>query len=560
MNFASLGASRIVALARLILAAALGLALLLGLPRGTAAFSLAAFAFTVYFLFAVAVLAWRPQLAERPERAGLLVGDTAVLVVVLIFAPELPAAFLLFFVYFTLVAGLWRGWRAAAGLSVLVSAGYLGVAWRGLPDSEPQPGRESLGVAVALLVAGAIVGGVAERERRHIEQTGVVEKYGALLSLDTGWNELWGRWLSALCERYEASRSLWVFLDAESGHVLLWNYQRGKRAGSPSESDRPPRDTHTFLLDSVPDGWMGRHSEAGHWRWVRILRSGKQVPAERFSLPGRFLEEFRPRAVLTASTAPEEGRLGRVFLLDRPGGFHRSQLEDLQRLLEGLTPPLKTLLTVRGLIAKALNDERERIVRDLHDGVAQTLASLEMQLRVARRQAGDAAGSLADEVDRLRQLVKGEREEFRRFLRALKPIRVPPQELEQWLVAHAAQFQQETGIHVEVQVDGLGENLPEGICREVFLIVREALHNIRKHAGARRVAVRLRRDENYLRLLVDDDGRGFPFSGTFAQPALEEMGFAPVSICERLAGLGASLSIDSVPGSGSALRMDIPLS
>ncbi|MFB3095988.1 MAG: sensor histidine kinase, partial [Candidatus Acidiferrales bacterium] len=165
----------------------------------------------------------------------------------------------------------------------------------------------------------------------------------------------------------------------------------------------------------------------------------------------------------------------------------------------------------------------------------------------------------AGELGQLQQVVQGEREEFRRFLRALKPVRVTPGELAQWLLAHCAQLQQETGIQVETQIEPVQENLPEGVCREVVLILREALHNVRKHAGARQVLVRLRQDENCLRLVVDDDGRGMPFSGTYTQEALMEKGLAPVSICERLRGLGGTLTIESTPGSGLTLRMEIPL-
>ena len=108
MKFSSLGSERIVAVARLVLAAALGLALLLGLARGMALFALVAFIFGVYVVYAVVVLGWRRRLVDWSGGAALLAGDVAILAVVVLFAPALPAAFLLFFVYFTLVAGLWR--------------------------------------------------------------------------------------------------------------------------------------------------------------------------------------------------------------------------------------------------------------------------------------------------------------------------------------------------------------------------------------------------------------------------------------------------------------------
>ncbi len=160
MKFSSLGSERIVAVARLVLAAALGLALLLGLARGTALFALVAFIFGVYVVYAVVVLAWRRRLVDWSGGGILLAGDVAILAVVVLFAPALPAAFLLFFVYFTLVAGLWRGWRAAAVLSVAVSLAYLGVVWRG---AGAEGGVATKWVVVAaVLAAGTLVGTVAE--------------------------------------------------------------------------------------------------------------------------------------------------------------------------------------------------------------------------------------------------------------------------------------------------------------------------------------------------------------------------------------------------------------
>lgn len=85
--------------------------------------------------------------------------------------------------YFTLVAGLWRGWRAAAVLSVAVSLAYLGVVWRNVGTEGGAV--ENWGVVAALLAAGTVVGRVAERERRRVEQAAVVETFAGLLSLDT---------------------------------------------------------------------------------------------------------------------------------------------------------------------------------------------------------------------------------------------------------------------------------------------------------------------------------------------------------------------------------------
>ncbi|MBI4466510.1 MAG: sensor histidine kinase [Acidobacteria bacterium] len=563
MDSAAQAIERIKAVARLLLAAALGLAYLLTPPRRTPLYALVGFVFGVYFVYALVALIFRRKLTGWVWPATAVAGDGAVLVVVVLLAPNLPAAFLLFFVYFTLVAGLWRGWRAAVALSVLVSAAHLWVAWK---EAAPEAGatlagtlpRESWLVVGGLLVAGGLVGAVAHRERGRIERAAEVERYAALLSLDLGWPELWRRWLAELCQRYRAGRALLTFRNPENDRVLLWEFRSGEPGGALAESDRPPRDTSEFLLDAEAASLLANRLEGGGGQ--QVSRGDSSQGAAKPGLPPRFSREFSPNSLLSVPVSVGGTWGARLFLLDAAGGFTPGQLEDLRELVERLGPVLTNLLTIRSLITAAVDQERERIVRELHDGVAQTLASVEMQLNVYRRLAVQDPARTGEELGGLQAVVKQEQEELRRFLRTLKPVRVAADELGRWMLAHCAQFQQETGIEVDVWADPLGPSLPEGVCREVFQILREALHNVRKHAKAQHVLVRLRQDGSWLRLLVDDDGCGFSFTGTYSQRALEEQGLLPVSIGERTRALGGTLTIDSTPGSGATLRVDIPLS
>ena len=558
---------RIKALARLVLAASLGLGLLLAQPQQKPLTQLLAFIFGVYFLYAVLVLVFREQLLARPWRIALLGGDAAVLLVVLLFAPNQPAAFLLFFLYFTLVAGLWGGWWAASGLSLLVSVAYL---WVMLINTVRGPVASLLltafqsewAVVGGLLAAGLLVGSLAQRERRQIERAAVSERFARLLSLDTGWPELWRQWLQQLCREFRAERALLAYHDPETDRIALWDFHReGAREGF-EESDRPPRDARMFLFDLEPYAFSvgGLHRpRAAHWR-LR-LRGGELLREKKFDIPERFVREFSPRSLLSIPVAVGGEWKARLFLLNGDtGDFAGAERDELEGLLVGLAPILASLLAVRSLMTRRVNQERDRVVRELHDGVAQTLASVEMQLDVFRRLAAREPERTAEELGRLQAVVKQEQEELRRYLRTLKTVRLSATELGHWVLAHCVRFQEETGIEVDVEAEPLGAALPEGVCREVFLILREALHNVRKHAGAEKVLVRLRQDDTRLRLVVDDDGRGFPFSGSYSLRALEETGMIPVSIGEHTRAVGGTLTIDSTPGSGATLRVDIPLS
>jgi signal transduction histidine kinase len=558
---------RIAAIARLVLAAALSLALLLGMSRSSVLFPLLAFIFIIYFAYAVVVLNWLREPPQWPIRTALVAGDLSILVVVVLFAPDLPAAFLVFFLYFTVVAGLWQGWKVAAALSLLVSAGYLGVSWR--QSAEVLAGEvryfswESWGVASVLLVAGTLIGALAERERHRLEGRAIVDEFSILLSLDTHWEMLWQRFLKALCQRYSAERAILAYSDPDTDRIVVWIFRDKEASLSTREEDRPPRDARTFFLESGPEGLVGavRGGKSGEgWQWQQSRAVGKLEPADSFQLPERFAHEFLPGSLLSTRLVGEGDWEGRIFLLDHRGkGFGPDQLQDLQELMKGLAPTVTTLLTIRRLVAQATNQERERIVRELHDGIAQALASVEMQLSVFRRLAGENPEQLSGELARLQGAVGREREEFRRFLRELKPLRVPPNELAQRLITHCAQFQQETGITVDVQAEPPRDDVPEGICREVFLILREALHNVRKHSGAKSILVEVKQNSDGLSLLVDDDGAGFPFTGTYSHEALREKSLAPTALWDRLQGLGGTLEIESQADTGATLRMEIPL-
>jgi two-component system sensor histidine kinase DegS len=93
------------------------------------------------------------------------------------------------------------------------------------------------------------------------------------------------------------------------------------------------------------------------------------------------------------------------------------------------------------------------------------------------------------------------------------------------------------------------------VCREIATIVREALQNVRKHSRARNVLVRFERTPMGWRLVVDDDGQGFPFEGTLSHARLDAERKGPYVIKERVQALGGELTIVTAPGRGARLEI-----
>lgn len=555
---------RLIALGRVILAAGLLLTALLLPGLDFPAYRLYVFTFGVYLAYALAWLVFLHRSAELRWAPWALVGDVVVLSLLLLAATFMPIGTLYFVLFLSGVAGLRRGWLSAVLLSLGISALYVVSVLRTATWQDPATwlsylSQERLAVLGSLIAGGGLIGYLAQRERRSLELRAESASFAALLRLDADWDEVWRRWLAALCERFRARRCLLVQRDAETDRVRVWRYARGTAGDAYREEDRPPRDAAMFLVSDTQSSFLAQVT--GSARTAVTVREGSSgQPASPPELPVRFLEEFQPRSVLSVALPESGGAASRLWLLDAEGGaFSVEQFDALEQLLGALSPVLANLLMVRRLIGQAQNAERERIGRDLHDGVAQTVASLEMQLQVLVREARQNGALLGEELAHLHEIVRTEKENLRGYLRRLKAVHVAPQELANWILAHCVQWQQETGIQVDVLVEPVGPSLPEGVCREVFLILREALHNVCKHASARHVLVKLRQDEGYLRVLVDDDGRGFSFTGSYSQHALKELGLGPVSICERAEALGATVTIDSTPGSGSTLRVDIPL-
>jgi signal transduction histidine kinase len=115
-------------------------------------------------------------------------------------------------------------------------------------------------------------------------------------------------------------------------------------------------------------------------------------------------------------------------------------------------------------------------------------------------------------------------------------------------------------VALDLFVDGRDLRVPDRVCRELFQIYRESLNNIKKHAHASHVVVKLGQDETKVFLVVDDNGLGFSFSGRYTNEELDRLRLGPISIKERTRSVGGMLTVESNPGHGARLTIEIPLS
>ena len=119
-------------------------------------------------------------------------------------------------------------------------------------------------------------------------------------------------------------------------------------------------------------------------------------------------------------------------------------------------------------------------------------------------------------------------------------------------------FERETGISARFVTDIDKLEMPGKVCREMLRIVQEGLVNVRKHSKARHALVRLSSNDSQWSLTLEDDGKGFPFSGRLTQDELETMGKGPMIIKERVRLIAGALTVESNPGLGTRLEVKVP--
>ncbi len=196
----------------------------------------------------------------------------------------------------------------------------------------------------------------------------------------------------------------------------------------------------------------------------------------------------------------------------------------------------------------AQEEERARVARDLHDEVNQSLTGLLLRLEAAREAAPpELEGEIAD----TKALANQAMTELLSLARQLRPTALDDLGLAAAIggqVERLGRGEIETSLAVEGDFSDLGDDAQ----LVVYRVAQEALNNAARHSGAGRVEVRLRRDEDGVVVLeVADDGRGFAFDES-------ERGLGIGGMRERALLVGGDLTIESRPGAGTTVRLEVP--
>src|SRR5205085_5485956 len=204
---------------------------------------------------------------------------------------------------------------------------------------------------------------------------------------------------------------------------------------------------------------------------------------------------------------------------------------------------------------KAREEERQRIAADFHDGPLQSFISVQMRLEILRKVLDRDFTAGVNDLKQLQALAHTQVRDLRTFLHSMRPVDIDGANLVATARRAAESFQKESGIPVTFLGTGTPVGLPQETALEVLQMLREALHNIQKHAGATRVAVALEKTDRGLEISVDDNGQGFNFAGTYSLDELELLRLGPASLKRRARSLNAELLLESRPGRGAGIRV-----
>jgi signal transduction histidine kinase len=204
----------------------------------------------------------------------------------------------------------------------------------------------------------------------------------------------------------------------------------------------------------------------------------------------------------------------------------------------------------------AANQERIRVARELHDGIAQSLAAATFHVRGLRQALASDPERVGAGLEEIERLLVNEQRELRLFMQELRPWSANSEDVtfRERLVELCHRVSALWGIEVELEES---DEIAQPMAWEVYRLAQEGLINAARHAQATRIRLAAKRNGTAVSIRVADNGRGFPFVGEYNLATLEERKIGPVSLKERIASLRGDLMLRT-DKSGTVLDISLP--
>jgi signal transduction histidine kinase len=505
----------------------------------------------VYLAYAVTLLgvAWRrPHATQLPKATH--VGDILFVTVLQYFTLGPSSPFFLYFVFSIFCAALRWDWKRILMTAGGTLASYIVMtAWiaRTLRPSEFEGDRFVIRCVYLVVVAAILAYLNHHHQRLRVDlerlarwpQPGTLDVQEALVQV-----------LSHAASIMDADHVVVIWEAGEEPYTLLARWPaRGPlisrhapgllRVSTDGESD--DLEGATFVAAGP--------SSAGT---TLLIPRGSGFVAAAASLPPDVLSVLEGRGLASAPFRTEHAT-GRA-------------------LFSGLTSPISEIVPLAEVVTReiglsldhlyaaeqareiAAKEERIRVARDLHDGILQSLTGIRLELRAAAGAPNDAS-LVRQRLGAIESALAIEQRELRTFISALGPGK-PAIRSDSSLARRLDAMRERIALQwkMPVTIRCIADEVPSEIEDAVPLMVHEAIVNALKHGQPSRVAVSVEGNDATLRIVVADDGGGFPFRGRQDHRALIENQVGPKSLLERVAALGGEVSIESSE-TGSRVEM-----
>ena len=405
-----------------------------------------------------------------------------------------------------------------------------------------------------LLMTGFLLGYLAEREKELRAEIAFTNHLLSRARVGSPLGEVVTAISRDLASVFHAESVFEVIAQTSSRRLFRWDisldqqssYEVREISAGEHASGMMVDYPHTFYVEATKHGGVTMYAIDDEGRAIEQSEiSGLTVPVE------------GAKSVMAVKLDVGREWSGRFVMVNcKPGLNRERELHIVQNALRQLSPALYSIYLFRRLRQRAGSMERARVARELHDTAIQSLISIEMQVDVLRRKTNGAPP--AAELERIQQLLREEVLNMRELMLTMRPVEIGPQQFLDFMAQLVERFRSDTGVDARFVSELEEVTLPATACRELVRVVQEGLVNVRKHSGAQSVYVRFGAQNGLWKLVIDDDGRGFSFTGRLTLTELDDLHRGPTVIKERVRAIGGDMVIESSPGHGARLEITVP--
>jgi signal transduction histidine kinase len=408
-----------------------------------------------------------------------------------------------------------------------------------------------------VLMAGCLLGFLAETEKELRAEIALTNRLLHLARIGNRFAVTLQNILCELAHVFQGGPVFEVVAHSSTGRAFRWEVLPSSAHPTAQVQEIAPADKDAEMMWDYPHTFfMSRKGDKAKASITALDEEGRRLETAQV----KHLEMPVPGVDSVLVVSHEMGRdwNGRFVLLNAKLGRDREhELRFVQNVLRQVAPALYSVYLFQGFRSRAGVTERARVARELHDTAIQSLISIEMQVDVLRRRAsGDSR--LASELERIQELLRHEVLNLRELMQTMRPVDIGPHQFLDFIAELVERFSRDTGVAVRFISELQEVTLPAATCRELARVVQESLVNIRKHSGAQSAVVRFGTQDGLWKLVINDDGNGFPFAGRLTLKELDGLRRGPAVIKERVRAVGGDMVIESTPGHGSRLEITIP--